>query len=559
MKAFLMFKGRDFDPQQLLARRDNELRNRRGNEQGLELRQALPWNQAALRQDLGLDILFHAMARGDRFLFDVVQIGVLSSVSDLDTILYRQEAYEDCARNAQIVRDMYQIAIDAIDGERKNYWTFARTPSGVLHRALEVLQVFVGTLKRLRNIADRNAERFNSAAFSTLLSMLQVELSDDYFADIEDHLNRLMFRAGVLISAGLGKGNKVKNYVLRRPHRDDRGWLTRLLAEKPPSYSFQLHPRDETGAQALTRLQDQGVNLVANALAQSTDHILSFFQMLRAELAFYIGCLNLHARLTELGEPVCFPAPTPAGKRTLSFANLHDVSLALSMGKPVVGNDLKADSKDLIIVTGANTGGKSTFLRSVGLAHLMMQAGMFVSAKSFASEMSNGLLTHFKREEDAAMESGKWDEELSRMSEIVDNLVPNVFVLFNESFASTNEREGSEIATQIVNALLDRGVRVFFVTHLYQFAIGFAARNMRNASFLRAERNADGTRPFKLVEAQPLQTSYGPDLYESIFGSDADVAVCASAAGAAAGVGNSSRVAQSDKDCAPFDPGVTQR
>lgn len=520
MKAFLMFKGRDFDPEQLFARRDNELRNRRGNAQGLDLDQALPWNEAALRQDLGLDLIFHAMARDDGFLFDVAQVGVLSSLSDLETIRYRQQAYQDCARNPQVIRELYQIVVDAISGQRKNYWMYARSPSAILHRSVEVLLMFVGALKRLRKTADQHSAKFNSEAFSNFLAMLLDELSDDYFSDIEEHLNRLKFRAGALISAHLGKGNKGGNYVLRRPLKDERGWLMRLLGEKPRSYSFQLHPRDEAGAQALTRLQDQGVNPVANALAQSTDHILSFFQMLRVELAFYIGCLNLHARLAELGEPVCFPVAAPGGRRTLSFAGLHDVSLALSMGKSVVGNDLEADGKDIIIITGANTGGKSTFLRSIGLAGLMMQAGMFVSAKSFVSEISDGLFTHFKREEDAAMESGKWDEELGRMSKIVDSLRPNALVLFNESFASTNEREGSEIAGQIVNALLDRGVKVFFVTHLYQFTSAFVARDMRNAVFLRAERNSDGTRPFKLIEAKPLQTSYGHDLYAAIFGDD---------------------------------------
>lgn len=108
------------------------------------------------------------------------------------------------------------------------------------------------------------------------------------------------------------------------------------------------------------------------------------------------------------------------------------------------------------------------------------------------------------------------------MSEIVDNLKPNALVLFNESFASTNEREGSEIATQIVNALLDRGVKAFFVTHLYQFASGLVAGRMSNTGFLRAERNPDGSRPFKLVEAEPLQTSYGHDLYDAIFGAADD-------------------------------------
>jgi DNA mismatch repair ATPase MutS len=197
---------------------------------------------------------------------------------------------------------------------------------------------------------------------------------------------------------------------------------------------------------------------------------------------------------------------------------LHDASLALTMGKTVVGNDFNGESKDIVIITGANTGGKSTFLRSVGLAHLMMQAGMFVSAESFASEVCEGIFTHYKREEDAGMESGKLDEELSRMSQIVDNVKANSLLLFNESFGSTNEREGSEIAGQIVGALLNRNVKVFFVTHLYHFAHTCFLRRSATTAFLRAERLPNGTRPFKLIEAEPLQTSYGIDLYKVIFG-----------------------------------------
>jgi DNA mismatch repair ATPase MutS len=518
MKAFLMYRDRDFDLQQLLSRRERDLRYRNADQQALNLEQLLPWNEKALRQDLGLDVLFNAMAVGDNFLFEAVKVAVLSGVTDLDTILYRQHVLLDCLKNAQIARDIYQLAIETIEGERKNYWSsYGRYPTGTLHRAVEVLQMFVGMLKRLRSIADQHAEKFESEGFSRLFATLKEELSDEYFARIEAHLVRLKFRYGLLISAEVGKGNKGKNYVLRKPHKDKRSWITQLLAKKPESYTFQLHPRDEAGAHALSALNDRGVNLVANALAQSTDHILSFFQMLRTELAFYIGCLNLDAHLRQMGEPTCVPIPAPAGERKLSFSSLYDVSLTLSMGQKVVGNDVNADHKDLVIITGANTGGKSTFLRSVGLAHLMMQAGMFVPADSFSSEVCNGLFTHYKREEDATMESGKWDEELSRMSEIINHIKPNSVLLFNESFASTNEREGSEIASQIVTALLDKNVKVFFVTHLYHFASGFFEKSFEGATFLRAERRPDGTRPFRLIEAEPLQTSYGEDLYKTIF------------------------------------------
>jgi DNA mismatch repair ATPase MutS len=137
-----------------------------------------------------------------------------------------------------------------------------------------------------------------------------------------------------------------------------------------------------------------------------------------------------------------------------------------------------------------------------------------------ASEVCDGVFTHFKREEDATMKSGKWDEELGRMSEIIDNLKPNSVILFNESFASTNEREGSEIAGQIVRALLDKHIKVFFVTHLHHFAHNFFDQKLQNAIFLRAERRPDGTRPFKLTEAEPLRTSFGEDLYNAIFVDD---------------------------------------
>ena len=115
------------------------------------------------------------------------------------------------------------------------------------------------------------------------------------------------------------------------------------------------------------------------------------------------------------------------------------------------------------------------------------------------------------------VKSGKFDEELARMSEIADDIVPNSMLLFNESFAATNEREGSEIGAQIVRALLENGIKVFYVTHLYEFARGFFNDRDKGVC-LRAEREADGRRTFKLAEGEPLQTSYGQDLYNEVFG-----------------------------------------
>ena len=98
-------------------------------------------------------------------------------------------------------------------------------------------------------------------------------------------------------------------------------------------YSYTIADRDESGAKALSELRDRGLNLVANALAQSTDHILSYFNMLRSELAFYIGCLNLHDRLAQMQMAVCFPLPADSCERRHAFISLYDVCLALTWAK----------------------------------------------------------------------------------------------------------------------------------------------------------------------------------------------------------------------------------
>jgi len=418
VKAFLLYRDRDFD-----------------------LQQRLPPHAPALTQDLELQTLLGAMALGDKFVFEVAREAVLSSVTDLDTIRYRQHMLQDCLKNASIVREIYTIAVEAIESEKKNYLgLLSRYPSWILRRSIEVLQMFVGMLKKLKQIAEEQADTFESEGFQAFFAMLNRELGDDYFASVQHHLKALQFGDGVLISAELGQGNKGSNYLLRKPPDKNLRWIERIFAAKPPAYSFTIDDRDESGARALSDLKDRGINLVANALAQSTDHILSFFSMVRTELAFYIGCLNVHEQLAQMGEPVCFPRPLAPGERRHAFQGLYDICLALTIKQRVVGNDLSASGKDLVIITGANQGGKSTFLRSIGLAQLMMQCGMFVPAESFCANVCLSLFTHYKRKEDATMKSGKLDEELGRMSEIVDKLTPHAMVLLNESFAATNER-----------------------------------------------------------------------------------------------------------------------
>jgi DNA mismatch repair ATPase MutS len=496
VKVFLMNRDRDF-----------------------ELERELPPNEKALTQDLELETLLEAMAAGDEFLLDVARKAVLSSLDDPEAIVYRQRVLADCVDRQPIVRAIYELAVEATHVERQAgmYLSLAHSsPDTILSRSVRILEGLVDVLKRLRKLADDEAGNFRSEGFTRFFAMLEQELDDEYLRTLHRYLKELKFERGVLISAQLGKGNKGVGHVLRKPRL--RSWVERIPGKGPAGYGFTIPPRDENGFKALDDIRGRGINLVSNALGQSTDHVVSFFRVLRTELGFYLGCLNLQARLTEKGEPTCFPEPLPAETLAFSTTGLYDVALTLHLKPRVVGNDLDADGKSLVMITGANQGGKSTFLRSVGLAQLMMQSGMFAPAESLGANVSAGVFTLYKRAEDATMESGKLDEELSRMSEIADLITPGCLLLCNESFAATNEREGSEIARQVVRAMTEAGIKVFFVTHLYDLAHGFYAQHLENAQFLRAERQPDGRRTFRVVEGEPLPTSYGEDSYRRIFG-----------------------------------------
>jgi hypothetical protein len=433
---------------------------------------------------------------------------------------HRQQVLADCLAHPEVIREMYAVAAGALK-DRGSLWGYGgsyQNASSNLSGAVSYLEAYVPRLRQLRQIADDRAATFRSQGLTTLFATLRRELDDAYFQEISDHLRQLRFRGGVLISAGLDRDNSGTGFVLRAPEQARRRWTERLGIGPRTSYSFTIPPRDEAGAQILADLTSRGINLVANAAAQSADHIGSYFTMLRAELGFYVGCLNLADKLAAKGVPVAVPDPVPPPSLTFSCTDLRDACLELASPGPVTGNDVQGDGKPVVIITGANSGGKSTFLRSVGVAQLMMQCGLFVTAQAYQAAVTRGIFTHFIREEDTGMTSGRLDDELRRMSVTAGQLTPGCLMLFNESFAGTNERDGSEIASQIVRALLDAQIRVFFVTHRFGFADRFRRQHRDCTLFLRAERQPDGSRNYKLAVKDPLPTSYGEDLYYRLGG-----------------------------------------
>jgi hypothetical protein len=477
---------------------------------------ALPVADATLVADLGLERLYPAMSAGDRFLDELVRRVVPCPLGSVADIRYRQASVADAIAHPEVIRELYAVAVDAIDAERKVWGGTMRNPELVLDRSAEVIGLFLEAFRSLRRIQAERAATFTSPGFVQFFEHIASELDDAWLAQADDHVRRLRMRT-LHVSARLGTGNRGTGYVLHRePHRV-RGWRGRLGLEERRS-TVEVLLSDVNGMAMIAEIRSQAVASTAGAVHETDRWLLAFFVVLRAELGFLLACVNLREALQRAGSPVCMPDPAGAGECAFAATGLYEPGLRLTIRDPVVGSDVAVDGARLVVITGANGGGKSTFLRAVGLAQVMLHAGMFVAAERLSASVRPSIRTHFTREEDAAMERGKLHEELGRLREVVDASFPGGLVLLNESLSSTNEREGAEIARQVVAALVDGGVDVWFVTHNHRFAADLLREGRDDVAFLRAGLHDGTERSFRIEPGPPEATSHGMDLYDRILG-----------------------------------------
>ncbi|RDI51076.1 MutS-related protein [Nocardia mexicana] len=478
-------------------------------------------------EDLGLELLCGAMADGDPVVLEAVRAVLAAPETDPGVIRYRHAVLADCRAHPAAVREFYRIATEATEVKR---WTVgpAHHADGKLLLARQPLLELITSLRQLSAHCDRHGRAFRSPGFGDLLATVAAELDDSYLDSIETQLAAMDFEHGIHLGAGLGAGNTIANVVLHEPIRRRRFGLDRRTG-----HAFRVIEEPEAEFDPVMQLRGRALAGIADVVNDAADHVQDFFRRLRDELAFYLGCLTLYDRLTGAGLPVCLPTPHPAGTPRLRCTGLRDVALCLTAGRPgsgdpgpgpasgrslLVGNDIDASGRSLIVVTGANSGGKSTLLRGIGVAQLMMQAGMFVVADGFEADLCDGMFTHFVADEDRTMSHGKLVDELARMSHIVDRLRPNSLLLCNESFSSTSERDATRIAEPLVESLVANGIRVVFVTHLYEFAHRRYSSGQSTDLFLRAGHQPDGTRTFRFGPGPPEPTSHAADVFRRILG-----------------------------------------
>ncbi|MBQ2528604.1 MAG: hypothetical protein II544_07620, partial [Spirochaetales bacterium] len=186
----------------------------------------------------------------------------------------------------------------------------------------------------------------------------------------------------------------------------------------------------------------------------------------------------------------------------------------------IVANDLDFGSDgSLYILTGANRGGKTTITQATGLMFALAQGGVFVPASEFSFVPADCIFTHYPADEDKTLDYGRLGEECRRFREIFSRCTSDSLLLLNETFSTTSFEEGFFIARDAVKAILKKGTRCIYNTHMHKLASDIGEINAEGAKEGASSKAASlvvlsdgGERSFKVKVAPPQGMSYASDI-----------------------------------------------
>ena len=246
------------------------------------------------------------------------------------------------------------------------------------------------------------------------------------------------------------------------------------------------------------------LNLCSN-ISNINSAIKDFFAKLLSEVDFYEAALDLRKYMEEKNLPFCMPEFVSM-ENGISAKNLYDLGLASDIDDSVTANNVNMEKGKILIVTGHNRGGKTTFLKSLGIAQIMAQAGLFVPAEEYSCPVYQGILTHFPSGEDETLGEGKLAEELKRLKNDFHMLRGGGLALFNESFSTTTTKEGAEIGIDVLRAVRESGSHAVFVTHLMELA---EKRELIGNTLSLTTESRDS---HKIIEGEPVNDIYAYEM-----------------------------------------------
>lgn len=237
------------------------------------------------------------------------------------------------------------------------------------------------------------------------------------------------------------------------------------------------------------------------------------------EFIYYIRWAEYIEKLKNSGVSFCKPEVVSSEERSMKargIFNLKLLSLAANDMSAITTNDLDFDNdKRVYILTGANRGGKTTITQAIGQLFVLAQGGIFIPGDQFVFSPVDSIFTHFPADEDKTLDLGRLGEECSRFKELYNDCSKSSLLLLNETFSTTSFEEGYYIAFDAVKAILEKGIRTIYNTHMHKLAYEIDLINEVNGDGKAASlivKAEEGKRTYKVEVAPPVGLSFAKDI-----------------------------------------------
>jgi DNA mismatch repair protein MutS len=507
------------------------------------LPRAVITNQAF--RDLGLEALIESqekMGINPGYIKDIL----LHPPTDVKVIEYRQEILKDYLENQNLDRDLAELLPKA---EEISYSAQTRrsidTPIlemiwrlGELDLYLQCVEGFSSTLEKTP-IKSRGLQNFRS--------ILKNIRSAEEYQSLKDELPRMReaIRRKRSLTVGINLNERLKPVEATILSLNDTSFKKMPFIERifgtQSMYAAATHLHRDPSLhysgsrkfplsplfQDLEDMLKPAFRAISKTLKKYLSINAAVFSKVARQLEFYSFARKLANELGEKGLPVVFPSLQPQDNGTERVRGLYNPVLAFSMpGEKIVKNDFFFDKKHSAfwILTGPNQGGKTTFLRAVGIFQVLGQSGLFIPGQSGSLSPADMVITHFPSEEAEQKEEGRLAEEASRLSGIFNRITKNSIVLLNETLSSTAPGEGVYIGREIIKSFLYIGVRGVYATHLHELAEGLEELNREFSDSrigslvagVKASKYGESgiQRTFRVSPGPPLGKSYAIDIAE---------------------------------------------
>ena len=232
------------------------------------------------------------------------------------------------------------------------------------------------------------------------------------------------------------------------------------------------------------------------------------------EVQFYLAYIAHMRRIGALGVCFCYPSVSAKSKEE-RVRQCYDLALAkvlLDKNLPIVTNEYFLDGQErIIIVSGPNQGGKTTFARMFGQLHYLAALGCPVPASDARLFLPDRLFTHFEKKENIHNLRGKLYDDLYRMRQTLDRATFGSIIILNEVFNSTSLRDAIFLSTKVLTRIVEIDAICVCVTFIDELA-ALSRTAVSMASNVKPDNLAE--RSFKIVRRPPDGLAYALSVAE---------------------------------------------